>query len=41
MRLLLLRDGGERERSDYDLALTFMDHESKRRKDSSYWEAMQ
>ena len=41
MRLLLLRDGGERERSDYDLALTFMDHESERRKDSSYWEAMQ
>ena len=36
MRLLLLRDGGER--GDYDLALTFMDHESDRKNDSSYWD---
>ena len=36
LRLLLLRDVDER-RPDYDLALSFMDHESDRRKDTSYW----
>ena len=38
LRLLLLRDKDE---NDYDLALSFMDHESERRKDISYWYVIQ
>ena len=40
LRLLLLRDREER-RPDYELALSFMDHESERRKDTSYWYVIQ